>query len=85
VDAEDRTIEDTAVCSSKFTAAFTASLKLDTATGSMGRGVPHYLTSRLGRTLTFCSQIGLTRDRQKVPLLCVLEPFLARNELIVTP
>ncbi|EAU82611.1 hypothetical protein CC1G_07893 [Coprinopsis cinerea okayama7 len=29
-------------------------------------------------------EIGLPRDRKKVPLLCVLEPFLAA-ELIVTP
>lgn len=30
-------------------------------------------------------QIGLTPDKQKVPLLCVLDPFLASNSLIVTP
>ncbi|KAF8886963.1 NUDIX hydrolase domain-like protein [Infundibulicybe gibba] len=30
-------------------------------------------------------EIGLPRDRQKVPLLCVLDPFLATNDLIVTP
>ncbi|KAK2465862.1 hypothetical protein APHAL10511_001503 [Amanita phalloides] len=30
-------------------------------------------------------EIGLPRDRHKVPLLCVLEPFLASNDLIVTP
>ncbi|KAF8627938.1 hypothetical protein AX17_006092 [Amanita inopinata Kibby_2008] len=30
-------------------------------------------------------EIGLSRDRQKVPLLCVLEPFMATNDLIVTP
>lgn len=29
--------------------------------------------------------IGLPIDRRKVPLLCVLPPFLARNALIVTP
>ncbi|KAJ7642346.1 NUDIX hydrolase domain-like protein [Mycena polygramma] len=30
-------------------------------------------------------EIGLPRDKLKVPLLCVLEPFLASNHLIVTP
>ncbi|KAI0782543.1 NUDIX hydrolase domain-like protein [Abortiporus biennis] len=30
-------------------------------------------------------EIGIPLDRQKVPLLCVLEPFLAGNQLIVTP
>jgi len=30
-------------------------------------------------------EIGLPRDRNKVPLLCVLEPFMASNHLIVTP
>ncbi|PFH48984.1 hypothetical protein AMATHDRAFT_148630 [Amanita thiersii Skay4041] len=30
-------------------------------------------------------EIGLPMDRRKVPLLCTLEPFLARNDLIVTP
>ncbi|PCH40719.1 hypothetical protein WOLCODRAFT_70305 [Wolfiporia cocos MD-104 SS10] len=30
-------------------------------------------------------EIGLPMDRSKVPLLCTLEPFLARTELIVTP
>ncbi|KAJ7749785.1 NUDIX hydrolase domain-like protein [Mycena maculata] len=30
-------------------------------------------------------EIGLPRDKSKVPLLCVLEPFLASNGLIVTP
>ncbi|ESK91863.1 hypothetical protein Moror_10475 [Moniliophthora roreri MCA 2997] len=30
-------------------------------------------------------EIGLPRDRRKVPLLCILEPFLAGNQLIVTP
>ncbi|KAF8727746.1 hypothetical protein AX14_007055 [Amanita brunnescens Koide BX004] len=30
-------------------------------------------------------EIGLPRDRQKLPLLCILEPFLASNDLIVTP
>ena len=30
-------------------------------------------------------QIGLSMDKSKVPLLCILEPFLAGNQLIVTP
>ncbi|KNZ72582.1 Nudix hydrolase 15, mitochondrial [Termitomyces sp. J132] len=30
-------------------------------------------------------QIGLPPDRQKVPLLCILEPFVAGNATIVTP
>ncbi|KAI0043466.1 hypothetical protein FA95DRAFT_1563263 [Auriscalpium vulgare] len=30
-------------------------------------------------------EIGLPRDKHKVPLLCVLEPFLAGNQLLVTP
>ncbi|KAG7097581.1 hypothetical protein E1B28_004918 [Marasmius oreades] len=30
-------------------------------------------------------EIGLPKDREKVPLLCILEPFLAGNQLIVTP
>ncbi|KAM6496455.1 NUDIX hydrolase domain-like protein [Amanita muscaria] len=30
-------------------------------------------------------EIGLPRDRRKVPLLCILEPFIASNDLIVTP
>ncbi|KAK0242863.1 NUDIX hydrolase domain-like protein [Armillaria nabsnona] len=30
-------------------------------------------------------EIGLPRDRRKVPLLCVLDPFIASNQLIVVP
>ncbi|GBE80199.1 Peroxisomal coenzyme A diphosphatase 1, peroxisomal [Sparassis crispa] len=30
-------------------------------------------------------EIGLPMDRQKVPLLCVVEPFLAGNQLVVIP
>ncbi|KAF7365932.1 Glycoside hydrolase family 5 protein [Mycena venus] len=30
-------------------------------------------------------EIGLPRDKLKVPLLCILEPFLAARNLIVTP
>ncbi|KAK7696103.1 hypothetical protein QCA50_000746 [Cerrena zonata] len=30
-------------------------------------------------------EIGLPLDRQKVPLLCILEPFLAATQVIVTP
>ncbi|KAJ7503210.1 NUDIX hydrolase domain-like protein [Mycena galericulata] len=30
-------------------------------------------------------EIGLPLDKLKVPLLCILEPFLASNQLIVTP
>ncbi|KAJ7511300.1 NUDIX hydrolase domain-like protein [Mycena galericulata] len=30
-------------------------------------------------------EIGLPLDKMKVPLLCILEPFLAANQLIVTP
>ncbi|TCD68643.1 hypothetical protein EIP91_010298 [Steccherinum ochraceum] len=30
-------------------------------------------------------EIGLPMDRSKVPFLCTLEPFLAGNQLIVTP
>ncbi|KAF7325257.1 Nudix hydrolase 15, mitochondrial [Mycena venus] len=30
-------------------------------------------------------EIGLPRNKLKVPLLCVLSPFLATNQLIVTP
>lgn len=35
--------------------------------------------------LISCSQIGLSLNKQKVPLLCILEPFLAGNQLLVTP
>lgn len=31
------------------------------------------------------SQIGLATDKSKVPLLCVLEPFLAGNSILITP
>lgn len=31
------------------------------------------------------TQIGLPNDRRKAPLLCVMEPFMASNQLIVTP
>ena len=30
-------------------------------------------------------QIGLTTDKNKVPLLCVIEPFLAGNGVLITP
>ncbi|CAL1699931.1 unnamed protein product [Somion occarium] len=30
-------------------------------------------------------EIGLPVDRQRVPLLCTLQPFLAGNQLVVTP
>jgi len=30
-------------------------------------------------------QIGLPQDKDKLPLLCILDPFLAGNEVLVTP
>ncbi|KAJ7193660.1 NUDIX hydrolase domain-like protein [Mycena pura] len=30
-------------------------------------------------------EIGLTRNKLKVPLLCILDPFMASNNLVVTP
>ncbi|KAJ7638159.1 NUDIX hydrolase domain-like protein [Mycena rosella] len=30
-------------------------------------------------------EIGLPRNKLKVPLLCILEPFMASNQLVVTP
>lgn len=30
-------------------------------------------------------EIGLIPDRERVPLLCVMEPFLAGNQMVVTP
>jgi hypothetical protein len=30
-------------------------------------------------------QIGLSQDKDKLPLLCILDPFLAGNEVLVTP
>jgi 8-oxo-dGTP pyrophosphatase MutT (NUDIX family) len=30
-------------------------------------------------------EIGLIPDRKRVPLLCVMEPFLAGNQMVVTP
>ncbi|KAG1743651.1 NUDIX hydrolase domain-like protein [Suillus paluster] len=30
-------------------------------------------------------EIGLVPDRERVPLLCVMEPFLAGNQMVVTP
>lgn len=43
-----------------------------------GTSSPNYMPSLL-------FQIGLPRNKLQVPLLCVLEPFLASNHLIVTP
>ena len=43
------------------------------------------------RVLEFCAdtvdgaQIGLSQDKDKLPLLCILDPFLAGNEVLVTP
>ena len=36
-------------------------------------------------TMIDASQIGLAIDKRKVPLLCVLEPFLAGNSVLITP
>ena len=36
-------------------------------------------------TIIDVSQIGLSVDKSKVPLLCVLEPFLAGNGVLITP
>src|SRR5258708_402845 len=39
-------------------------------------------------TLVFCAdtaQIGLPQDKDKLPLLCILDPFLVGNEVLVTP
>jgi coenzyme A diphosphatase NUDT7 len=44
-----------------------------------------YKVSSFPHILNTISQIGLPPDPQKVPLLCILEPFLAGNHLIVTP
>lgn len=36
----------------------------------------------------FCAdaaQIGLPQDKDKLPLLCILDPFIAGNEVLVTP
>jgi len=30
-------------------------------------------------------EIGLAKDKSKVPLLCVMEPFLAGNGILITP
>lgn len=30
-------------------------------------------------------QVGLATDKSKVPLLCVMEPFLAGNGVLITP
>lgn len=30
-------------------------------------------------------QIGLATDKSKIPLLCVMEPFLAGNGVLITP
>ncbi|KAF8502860.1 hypothetical protein F5888DRAFT_1121528 [Russula emetica] len=32
-----------------------------------------------------CAQIGLPQDKDKLPLLCILDPFLTGNEVLVTP
>jgi len=31
------------------------------------------------------AQIGLPQDKSKLPLLCILDPFIAGNEVLVTP
>lgn len=82
---QDRNIEDTAVW-----------LSLST----LGRCLPRLFSEeRLSKKYTrifpisfrslflelISDQIGLSLDKQKVPLLCILEPFLAGNQLIVTP
>lgn len=35
--------------------------------------------------MVYALQIGLVTDKSKVPLLCVLEPFLAGNGVLITP
>lgn len=52
--------------------------------GSFRRGRRGLLLLDLERRTDPLLQIGLPRDRAKVPLLCILEPFLAA-EVIVTP
>lgn len=49
------------------------------------RCVPVHTLFRSMSLLITCSQIGLSLNKQKVPLLCILEPFLAGNQLLVTP
>ena len=31
------------------------------------------------------AQIGLPQDKSRLPLLCILDPFIAGNEVLVTP
>ncbi|KAL0950325.1 hypothetical protein HGRIS_010297 [Hohenbuehelia grisea] len=69
VDPEDKTFEDTAVSSS---------------INCTARFAVHTICLMYQRREAF-EEIGLPPDRTKVPLLCVLEPFLASNQLIVTP
>lgn len=49
------------------------------------RGGNGFASASLMSIATYGTQIGLTRDKSKVPLLCVLGPFLTGNGIIITP
>ncbi|KAH9065153.1 hypothetical protein EDB83DRAFT_2263938 [Lactarius deliciosus] len=83
VDDVDETIEDTAV------RTYLASplLVLNTTDSRGGRHLrrfPHP-TQCAVYLLMSRTQIGLPNDKTKLPLLCVLDPFLAGSQVLVTP
>ncbi|KAF9463715.1 NUDIX hydrolase domain-like protein [Collybia nuda] len=50
-----------------------------------GRVDPEDMTAEDTARREAFEEIGLPQDRHKVPLLCILEPFIAGNDTIVTP
>lgn len=50
-----------------------------------GKVEPQDLTDEDTARREAFEEIGLVPDRERVPLLCVLEPFLAGNQMVVTP
>jgi hypothetical protein len=88
IDGADKTIEDTAV------RLYTTFLRYPNCdrqgfpqeTGSIRGGpilsVPHLYAGVCAEVVT---QIGLPQDKGKLPLLCILDPFVAGNGVLVTP
>ncbi|OAX34014.1 hypothetical protein K503DRAFT_774999 [Rhizopogon vinicolor AM-OR11-026] len=50
-----------------------------------GKVEPQDLTAEDTARREAFEEIGLAQDRERVPLLCVVEPFLAGEQMVVTP
>ncbi|KAG6876372.1 hypothetical protein C0992_013179 [Termitomyces sp. T32_za158] len=83
-ESDDRTIEDTAV---SILLNFFVPERRHTDLRSAGKRLKRFVPCSIliEGFQAYDEQIGLPPDRKKVPLLCILEPYVAGNSTIVTP